>query len=317
MLGETFFRKWLEGSLSDEEIAAEGPKVFKDDKEFATFRKLIDESRGLEIPASQGKEDAWSKLADKIESNPSKAEPETVIVPFYKKPIVKYLSIAASLAIIFIAYATFFTNRPTLYKTAKSEIKTITMPDNSLITLNADSKLSFKSGNWIDNRSVSLEGEAFFEVKKGTEFVVNSEIGKVTVLGTSFNVKARKEGYEVSCFTGEVSVSLFNDKSEKVLLNGFATKIMNQKLSDPFSFKLTNIGGWKSGEYYFDKQPLIDVFQEFERQFDVELKITADVNERIYSGYFNKVEMEKALELICLPMDLQFEIEDNKTIIIY
>ncbi|MDN5213558.1 FecR domain-containing protein [Fulvivirgaceae bacterium BMA12] len=316
MSGDTFFRKWLEGNLSDEEISSEGPKVFKDDKEFATFKKLIDGSQGLKIPASQGKEDAWSKLVDKIESNPSKAEPGAVVVPFYKKPIFKYLSIAASLAIIFIAYATFFTNNPTTYKTAKSEIKTITMPDNSLITLNADSKLSFKSGNWIDNRSVSLEGEAFFEVKKGTKFVVNSEIGKVTVLGTSFNVKARKEGYEVSCFTGEVSVSLFNDKSEKVLSNGFATKIMNQKLSEPFTFKPTNIAGWKSGEYYFDKQPLIDVFEEFDRQFDVTLKITTDISGRIYSGYFNKVEMEKALELICLPMDLQYEIQDN-TIIIY
>ena len=71
-------------------------------------------------------------------------------------------------------------------KQQKGEIKTITMPDKSVITLNADSRLSFVEGNWMNNRSVSLEGEAFFDVKKGTKFEVNSEVGKVTVLGYQF-----------------------------------------------------------------------------------------------------------------------------------
>lgn len=227
------------------------------------------------------------------------------------------MAIAASLAVIFVVYSILFTKKTTIYKTAKSEIKTITMPDNSVITLNADSRLSFVEGNWMNNRSVSLEGEAFFDVKKGTKFEVNSEVGKVTVLGTSFNVKARKERYEVSCFTGKVAVSLYNDQSEKVLSNGLATKIMNQKLSEPFDFKTKSIAGWKSGEYYFEKQPLTEVFEEFERQFNVRLKINANINDRIYSGYFTKVDKVEALELICLPMNLQFKIQNNNTVIIY
>ena len=92
---------------------------------------------------------------------------------------------------------------------------------------------------------------------------------------------------------------------------------MNQELSDPFDFKIKSIGGWKFGEYYFEKQPLNEVFEEFERQFNVRLKINADINNRIYSGYFNKVDKVKALELICLPMNLQFEIQNNNTVIIY
>lgn len=317
MLEETFFRKWLEGGMTDEEIAQCGRKAFDDDKEWLAFKKIIDGSKGLKLPDGETKEQAWDNLVTKMESRPSPSKSGGTIVPFYNRPFVKYLSIAASLAIIFAIYSIFFVKKPTIYITAKSEIKKITMPDNSEITLNADSRLSFMEGNWKDNRIVSLEGEAFFDVKKGTKFEVKSAIGKVTVLGTSFNVKARKERYEVSCFTGKVAVSLFNDESEKVLSDGLATKIMDQKLSDPFDFKPKGIAGWRSGEYYFEKQPLTDVFEEFERQFNVRLQINTDVNNRIYSGYFNKIDKEKSLELICLPMGLQFEIQSDDSIIIY
>ena len=317
MLEETFFRNWLEGEITDEEISRHGRKIFENDKEWDTFKKMVDGSRHLTPPEGETKKDAWNSLLTKIESKTSSEGSVTRTLPFYKKPLAKYVSIAASLAIIFVVYSIFFAKSPTIYKTAKSEIKTITMPDNSMITLNADSRLSFTEGNWTNNRSVSLEGEAFFDVKKGTKFEVSSEVGKVTVLGTSFNVKARKERYEVSCFTGKVAVSLFNDKSERVLSDGLATRIMNQKLSDPFDFKPKSIAGWRSGEYYFEKQPLTDVLEEFERQFDVRVQINGDVNDRVYSGYFDKVDMVKALELICLPMDLQFEIQSNKTIVIY
>lgn len=317
MLDETFFRRWLEGEMSDDEVSRIGRKAFDDDKEWYTFKKIVDGSQGLKPPENKTREEAWSHLVTKIDSRPSLPDnPETVIRPLYKKKIVKYLSVAAAIIIIFGVYSIFSTKNPTIYETAMSEIKTITMPDHSLITLNADSKLSFVEGNWTKDRSVSLEGEAFFDVKKGTKFEVNSEVGKVTVLGTSFNVKARKERYEVACFTGKVAVSLFDNQSEKVLSDGLATKIMNRKLLEPFDFKPESIAGWKYGEYYFEKQPLKEVFEEFERQFNLRVKINTDIRGRVYSGYFNKEDKANALELICLPMNLQFAIQ-NDTVIIY
>ena len=95
--------------------------------------------------------------------------------------------------------------------------------------------------------------------------------------------------------------------------------ILNKNSNDgpPFDFKTKSIAGWKSGEYYFEKQPLTEVFEEFERQFNVRLKINANINDRIYSGYFNKVDKVEALELICLPMNLQFKIQNNNSVIIY
>ena len=317
MSDEMFFRKWLEGEMPDDEISRHGRKAFDDENEWAAFRKIIDNSRDLKPPVNKTMEDSWNDLVNKIESRPQPVIRENVTRPFYQRKIVKYLSIAASILIAFALYAVFLANKPTIYTTAKSEIKTITMPDNSVVTLNAESTLSFVKGNWMDNRSVSLEGEAFFDVKKGTKFEVNSEVGKVTVLGTTFNIKARNTHFEVSCFTGKVAVSLLNHPSEKVLSEGLATKIINQKLTDPFDFKRQNTVGWRYGEYYFEKQQLTEVFEEFERQFNVRLKVNADIGSRVYSGYFSKTDMESALELICLPMNLEFEIQDNKTIVIF
>ena len=41
MLEETFFRKWLEGEMADDELFRRGRKVFDDDKEWVAFKKQL------------------------------------------------------------------------------------------------------------------------------------------------------------------------------------------------------------------------------------------------------------------------------------
>lgn len=59
-------------------------------------------------------------------------------------------------------------------------------------------------------RQVTLDGEAFFEVRKadGKTFTIQSGEASTTVLGTSFNMQAYPEesGVEVTVKTGKVEL---------------------------------------------------------------------------------------------------------------
>jgi ferric-dicitrate binding protein FerR (iron transport regulator) len=84
------------------------------------------------------------------------------------------------------------------------------LSDGSEIRLNSDSKISFSNKKFVASRQLSLNGEAFFEVKKAGPFTVKSPNGTVTVLGTSFNVFSRDNEFKVACLTGEVRVTSLN-----------------------------------------------------------------------------------------------------------
>ena len=75
-----------------------------------------------------------------------------------------------------------------------SSISNFVLPDGTEITLNKDSKLSYTASYGRNDRAVSLEGEAYFDVlhDEKRKFVVNTGDTKITVLGTIFSVKNKK-----------------------------------------------------------------------------------------------------------------------------
>lgn len=99
-----------------------------------------------------------------------------------------------------------------------------TLPDNSRVFLNKNTKLTYPEKFSGRERIVYLSGEAFFEVTKNMgEFVVICQDTKTRVLGTSFNVKGYHPNSEVqvTVLTGLVEVSNTDGKNvgKKLLLN--------------------------------------------------------------------------------------------------
>jgi transmembrane sensor len=219
------------------------------------------------------------------------------------------MSIAASITLIAVV---FFGFGPTTISTQLGETSVYVLPDNSTVTLNADSKISFNKIKWFFNREVALEGEAFFKVTKGSDFTVTSEKGRVTVLGTTFNVNARPGTYEVSCFTGKVSV-IAGDESI-ILTKGLHTRLEESGLSNAQPFD-TEKSTWREGDFYFESARLADVINELERQFGVEIDFEGD-SARTYTGYFSNKNLDAALAMVFKPMALTYTIQkDNKIVV--
>jgi ferric-dicitrate binding protein FerR (iron transport regulator) len=85
-----------------------------------------------------------------------------------------------------------------------------TLPDNSVVYLNKNSKLTYPEKFRGSERVVHLSGEAFFEVVKNKgEFIVICQDTRTRVLGTSFNVRGYQPNndVEVTVVTGLVEVT--------------------------------------------------------------------------------------------------------------
>lgn len=86
----------------------------------------------------------------------------------------------------------------------------ITLPDGTNVWLNAGSSLSYASDFGLNNRVVSLSGEAYFNVEKhrGSAFLVNTQDLNIRVLGTEFNVKSYPDEdiTETTIISGRVEV---------------------------------------------------------------------------------------------------------------
>lgn len=139
------------------------------------------------------------------------------IIPLWKQT---WLRVAVSLLLIIgVITITKIIMDPYKHIYSQDETLTITLPDNSKITLNKNTSLDYQK-SFHDNRKVVLNGEAFFWVTKDDKhpFTIETENGKIQVVGTSFNIDSDNDKTLVSVKTGKVSLS--NSKSQTYLLPG-------------------------------------------------------------------------------------------------
>ena len=71
------------------------------------------------------------------------------------------------------------------------------------------------------------------------------------------------------------------------------------------------MGKWQAGEFYFNHQPIEDVLEELQRQFNIEIQFEGSGSQE-FSGYFTNKNLETALDMICLPLGLQYQKTGSK-----
>jgi ferric-dicitrate binding protein FerR (iron transport regulator) len=119
--------------------------------------------------------------------------------------------ITGVVALSLAAWKMYLQNRLVTYKTAYGEVRTLTLPDQSVVTLNGNSTLQYRRyWNTAKDREIWVQGEAFFDVKPAARkrFLVHtSHHINVEVLGTTFNVLDREGRTQVVLNSGKVRLS--------------------------------------------------------------------------------------------------------------
>jgi len=262
-------------------------------------------------PSAEVEDKVWNKISSDINGEQS----TTREINPRRTTMIKMLSYGAVAAVALILLLMNIGNDfDTSVQTPFAKVENITLPDGSEVMINADSKLKYDTESWNENRLVSLEGEAFFSVKKGSKFTVKTNNGSVQVLGTSFNVYDRGGQFNVHCETGKVSVK--SGSNESILTPNQSVSVVNteHKFSNNVS-ETENRSTWKKGIFVYKGAVIIDIVAELERQFDIKISMDKSLMDVKYTGSFNKSKLETALTEVFYPLGLKFDI-NGKSIII-
>ncbi len=136
-------------------------------------------------------------------------------------------AIAATVC-LFLAGYWYYYSKVTI-ATDYAETRVVTLPDNSVVTLNAHSSLSwYRAWRWRGERTVWLEGEALFRVnhlnhdttaiKPSERFTAWVKNVSVEVLGTSFNIRQRRNEIEVALLEGKIRVKNWRGPDSAIIL---------------------------------------------------------------------------------------------------
>ena len=201
------------------------------------------------------------------------------------------------------------------YKTAYAKMgekNSVELPDGSLITLNSDSQVQFNKKFNISNRTIDLEGEAYFDIKKGdSPFIINTDYATVTVLGTSFNLKSREDGFELGVNSGLVSVS--NGIKNITLLKGQLINLKSDLDDDLTPQKsYSNYPDWINNKFYCEKTPLIELYSEIELRFDIEVKFyETEIKKIAVTGIIDAPNLNTVLRTISLLTHHEFKLDGD------
>ncbi|NNC60739.1 MAG: FecR family protein [Eudoraea sp.] len=294
----SLLEKWLNNNLSEVEM-----ETFQKSEEYPFYQKLI-------ADASTFKASHFSQLSnfESLKQRLPKRE-----VPVRKLNATTWILRIASVFVLGFALFYFFQFKPEVkIETLAGQKTTVELPDASLVTLNAMSEITYSAKKWKKNRSLTLKGEAFFDVAKGARFDVITDKGSVSVLGTEFNVKQREENFEVICFEGIVKVISGNFTEE--LRAGERLRLHKGELIR--SKSAMEGPQWNSGVSDFIEFPFIEVIKELERQYNIEVILNEVSGESLFTGGFVHNDLENALRSVTEPFGLNFSISENQLVTI-
>jgi ferric-dicitrate binding protein FerR (iron transport regulator) len=201
------------------------------------------------------------------------------------------------------------------------------LPDGTLVWMNSGTALTYSADFSPSNRIITLDGEAFFAVKKDAAhpFLVKTAAINIKVLGTSFNVEAYNDNLH------QVNTTLVNGKVE-------IDNIDNQKLADllpgqigRFSeqngkLNVTKIDtsfytSWKEGFIMFNNTPLGEIALKMERWYNVKFIFRNQQLKNVhYSGTILRGKpIDQILEIMKITANINYKIviKNNSPNIIY
>ncbi len=232
--------------------------------------------------------------------------------------------IAASLVLL-VASSLFFFQKQILYRTYETgyaQMQSITLSDETLVTLNANSKLYVpRWGFYGSKRVVLLDGEGEFNVKHTEDnkrFVIKTDSDfEVEVFGTQFVFYAREHAKKVVLNEGKVQINYQAGKQQMmtpgdvVTLDSASDILELSKTDNPKKYS-----AWKYHQFYFDDTPLSEAAITIKEHFGLQIifKDSTLANRRL-SGYFKAEKSEDLFKALSLLLNIDIQQQKDKVVI--
>jgi transmembrane sensor len=273
----TYLASWMEGTLSDLELEQiEGKTALN------RYKKIKEVAAQLRVNDSESL--AWEHFSQQLSEK----------IPVQKKSTNWIYSLAAGFAIL-VGIGSFLLSQKQYLAT--DSFSQIELADGSGVALAPGATLQHRRSFNLFNRTLQMEGEAFFEVEKGKPFRVNTPNGRVEVVGTAFKVISTAGFFKVVCTEGIVKVS--QEGNSYVLNKGYSYDSTDQMIKkvdlSPYKNNSTN---------YYNSVPLDYIVQLVSTIYGITIELNS-IKNNYFTGLLPLDDREKALKSISLPFSFK------------
>ena len=193
----------------------------------------------------------------------------------------------------------------------------ITLPDNSVVWLNAASSIRFPTVFTGNERSVEVTGEAYFEVNHDAAKPFKVKLygnTEVKVLGTHFNVNAYQdeESIQTSLLEGKVEVT---QGMEKVTLRP-GQQAKGIIVRDLNTMEKTQVIAWKNGVFHFEQKDLAEVMRQLSRWYNVDVVYKGAIPHRIFGGELSRSLYLSDIVEVMHVMKVNVRIEEGNKLVV-
>ena len=308
-INEIFIQRWISNELTEDEL-----NYFKTTTEYKEYQEILHTSKTFKVPSYDSNK-GLDKLKGKLNQT---IKPEAKVISI--KKWLPFVAAAASVVILVGIYnkggnsttssKPQIENQIAMVSTSNNETKEVKLPDNSIVTLKGNSEVEYNKKTWSKNRNVKLKGNAFFKVEKGIDFVVETNTGSVSVLGTSFDVLTIDNKLFVACRTGKVKVE--NNFHTKIITPNQTVRIDSNRMNFIEEYKLGPHNEFYSEQVKIESTYLSELIPLLEKDFNVKFKIDkgVDLTEE-YSTSYKTNNLNTALKVIFSTSNIKYEIIDN------
>lgn len=163
----------------------------------------------------------------------------------------------------------------------------IVLPDGSKVWINAASSLTYPTSFLGQTRTVTMTGEAYFEIapKKDQPFIVKAGGVDVRVMGTHFNVMDYPDEDHLCATLLEGKVQVSAGKEGSTLIPGQEAVVSGNNV--PIKVREADVEravAWTTGFFEFEEADIKTIMREISRWYDVEVVFSNVDNTGRYGG---------------------------------
>ncbi|MCT4587552.1 MAG: FecR family protein [Carboxylicivirga sp.] len=206
----------------------------------------------------------------------------------------------------------------------KGSVAKTLLPDGTELILNSETEIRYNAQTFLNNRELSVNGEAWFHVSSDKErpFVVHTEYYDVNVLGTKFNVNAYAHEHAVvtTLAEGKVLINSFaNDtKADEVILKP-GEQLIYHKTDAHVHVTEVNTSAycsWRHNELEFNKVAFGELVDLLEVRYNVNIKVVdSSLLEESFTGTLKDETIEEVMEIIRFTYPITYSIKGQNIIV--
>jgi len=274
-------------------------------------------SNSQELP--YGSEKTWLTIQDQLlQKSYNRWQHSLRTNLFLKVAAIFFFVISLGITTYFISvHSTSDTSLSTHIVAENGQISKVELPDGSKVWLNSGSEITFNNSFAIDNRAISLTGEAYFQVTKNINLplLVKSEELYIKVLGTKFNVAAYPESNKIEVVLESGKVDLLNSIEESTLLSlrpgemaSYNKNEKNLKVQSVNTYKFTS---WKDGVINIYNQPFEELVKRLEKRYNQRFAYSDDLKEFHFTFTIENEPLDEILGIMKKIAPIKIEQQDE------